>query len=148
IFVTASATVSTNAIEFQAPRMLAACFLLAIATVSGCLLTFLYDRSAPFAARLAMGAATGMVLFATVGFLCALLLGLGARSIILTVLIMLLPFFLLAQKDFRALVTGKTREAWQGAIQGARRPTRRTFTYVFFYCGLTVLLSAVFASAA
>jgi hypothetical protein len=128
--------------------MFAACFLLAIATVSGSLLTFLYDRSAPFPARFCMGATTGMVLFAAVGFLLALWLGLGPVSISLAVLVMLLPFLLLARKDFRAFVTGEIGTAVLSALQAARRPTRRTFAYVVFYCGLTVLLSAVFAAAA
>ena len=128
--------------------MLTACLLLAIATVSGFVLTFLYDRSAPFPARICMGATTGMVLFATVGFLFALWLGLGAAAISLSLVFMPLPFLLLAGRDFRTLVAGQVSGAMRSAMQAARRPTRRTFLYVLFYCGLTVLLSAVFAGAA
>src|SRR5215471_6075744 len=128
--------------------MLAACALLAIATVSGSLLTFLYDRSAPFPARLVMGATTGMVLFAAVGYLFALWLGLGAASICLALLVLFLPSLLLLRKNFREYVVGQTREALQSGLQAARRPTRTTIAYVLFYCALTILLSAVFASAA
>ncbi len=124
--------------------MLTACLLLAVATVSGSLLTFLYDRAAPLPARLAMGAASGMVLFATVGFLFALWLGPGRASTGLAALVMLLPFLLLSRKDFRAMVTTQLSEA----MLALRRPTRRTVVDLLFYCSLTVLLSAVFASAA
>jgi hypothetical protein len=128
--------------------MLAACALLAIATVSGSLLTFLYDRSAPFPARLCMGATTGMVLFASLGFLFALWLGFGAASICLALLVILLPSLLLLGKNFRERAVGQTREALQLGLRAARRPTRATIAYVLFYCALAILLSAVFASAA
>jgi hypothetical protein len=128
--------------------MLTACFLLAVATVSGSLLTFLYDRSAPFPARLCMGATTGMVLFAFAGFVFALWLGLTPASIALALAVMLLPFLLFGRKNFRTLVTGQVRDAVRSAFEAARRPTRRTFLSVLFYCALTVLLSAVFAAAA
>jgi len=75
--------------------MFAACLLLAIAIFGGTLLTFLFDRNAPRGARLCMGACIGMVLMATVGFLLALVLGLGAASITLSAVILLLPGLLL-----------------------------------------------------
>jgi hypothetical protein len=128
--------------------MLTACFLLAIATVSGTLLTFLYDRSAPFPARLVMGATTGMVLFAAAGYLFALWLGLEAASICLALVVMFLPSLLLLRKNFRERAVGQTRAALQSGLRAARRPTRTTIAYVLFYCALTVLLSAVFAAAA
>lgn len=128
--------------------MLTACLLLAIATVSGSLLTFLYDRSAPLPARVCMGAASGMALLAAVGFLFAVWMGRGTTSLALALVIMVLPFLLLVVKNFRALVINQTSQAVRSALQAARRPTRRTLAYVLFYCGLTVLLSAVFASAA
>src|SRR5262249_31407907 len=125
----------------------AACALLAIATLSGSLLTFLYDRSAPLPARVRMRTPTGVALFAVGGFLFALWLALGAFSLSFALLVMLLPFVLLARKDFRMIVLGQTSQAVRSALRAARRPTRRTFASVFFYCGLTVLLAAVFASA-
>src|SRR5258708_6337805 len=127
--------------------MFAACLLLVIATLSGTLLTFLYDHTAPFPARVCMGACTGMALLAGAGFLFALWLGLGAASIGLAVLVMLLPVLLLLRDNFRALVTGEISTAVQSAFPASRRPNRRTVAYLLFYCGLTILLSAVFARA-
>ncbi|HEY2168006.1 MAG TPA: hypothetical protein VGJ30_00145, partial [Candidatus Angelobacter sp.] len=89
--------------------MFAACLLLAIAILGGTLLTFLFDRNAPRGARLCMGACIGMALMATVGFLLALLLGLGAASIILSAVILLLPLLLLANPERRALILNALR---------------------------------------
>ena len=71
--------------------MFAASLLLAIAILGGTLLTFLFDRNAPRGARLCMGATIGMALMATVGFLLALLMGLGTPTIIISAVILLLP---------------------------------------------------------
>src|SRR6267154_65565 len=84
--------------------MFFACFLLIIAIIGGTLLTFLFDRTAPRGARLCMGAAIGLALMATVGFLLALVLGLGAASIIFTSVILLLPLLLLAKRERRAVI--------------------------------------------
>jgi len=82
--------------------MFAACLLLLIAILAGTLLTFLFDRNAPRAARLCMGAAIGLALMATVGFLLALVLGLGTATIILSAGILLLPGLLLISPERRA----------------------------------------------
>ncbi len=84
--------------------MFAACLLLIIATIGGTLLTFLFDRSTPTAARLCMGASIGMALMATIGFVLALVLGLGDATIILTSFILLLPLLLLANRERRAFI--------------------------------------------
>ncbi len=66
--------------------------------LGGTLLTFLFDRSAPRGARLCMGASIGMALMATVGFLLALMLGLGTATIILSAVLLLLPLLLLLKR--------------------------------------------------
>ena len=92
--------------------MFAACLLLVIATVGGTLLTFLFDGNAPRGARLCMGATIGMALMATVGFLLALLLGLGASTIILSAVMLLLPgFLLLVDRGRRAVIQNTLRSS-------------------------------------
>ena len=63
--------------------MFAASFLLLLATLSGTVLSFLYDRTAPPLARICIGASTGLPIFAMFGYIFALLLGMGAASITL-----------------------------------------------------------------
>src|SRR5262249_9024806 len=127
--------------------MLAACTLLVIAVVSGTLLTFLYDRTAPFPARLCMGACTGMALLAGIGFLLALRLGLRPLSITLAAVVLLLPFLLLIWGSFGEFVSYRVTLAWQ-RLSIAFPPTRATIAYVTFYCLMAILLGLVFGRAA
>ncbi|HEV7552809.1 MAG TPA: hypothetical protein VGP65_14065 [Candidatus Angelobacter sp.] len=124
--------------------MFLACFLLIIAIIGGTLLTFLFDRTAPRGARLCMGAAIGLALMATVGFLVALVLGLGAASIILTSVILLLPLLLLAKRERRAVILHllgpRPSAAWGSNAQG--------IGYLIFYLAIAVLLAMVFSRAA
>src|SRR5262249_60773125 len=122
--------------------MLAACLLLVIATLSGTLLTFLYDRGAAFAARLCMGAATGLALLAAIGFLLSLWLGLAPATLLLSVAGLGLPFLLTLRQGHRGRIWGDARAAWQKAATAARRPDRATISYVMFYCAVALLLSA------
>src|SRR5882724_12241897 len=123
--------------------MFAACLLLIIAIIGGTLLTFLFDRTAPRAARLCMGASIGLALMAPVGFLLALVLGLGATTIILSSVILLAPLLLLVNPKRRALILyllrpsrSATRESSAGGIG-----------YLAFYFGIAILLGMVFGRA-
>ena len=127
--------------------MLAASLLLVIATLSGTLLTFFYDRGAPFAARLCMGATTGLSLLAAIGFLLSLWLGLTWTTLLLSVVGLGLPFLLMLPRAHRQRIWGDARAALEKAATAVRRPDRTTITYVIFYCAIAVLLSAVFSRA-
>lgn len=128
--------------------MLAACLLLLIATASGTLLTFAYDRVAPVAARLCMGASTGPVLMAAIGFLLALWLKLGAACIVLTVLIMLLPLALLLRSQFREAVAAAISAGGERDNGANSNRKARMAGYVAFYAGMAILFAVVFAQAA
>jgi len=127
--------------------MLAASLLLLIAVMGGTLLTFLYDGTAPFPARLAMGVSTGLALMATVGFLFALRLGLGAASIGPTAAVTALPFLLLFRRPFRDSVARKIRTALTTASEALRHPTRETVAYILFYCLMAIVLGLLFGRA-
>jgi hypothetical protein len=120
--------------------MFAACLLLMIAITGGTLLTFLFDRRAPRAARLCMGAALGLALMATVGFLLALALGLGLASIVISALILLLPLLLLLSVEYRAAVLQ--------AIHAANGSGSVGLGYLIFYLATAILLGMVFGRAA
>src|ERR1043166_3251149 len=81
--------------------MLLAILLLICAITGGTLLTFLFDRSTPRGACLCMGACIGLALMATIGFLLALVFGLGTITIILTALLLLIPWLLLLIAELR-----------------------------------------------
>lgn len=122
--------------------MVAACLLLITAILGGTLLTFLFDRSAPRAARLCMGASIGLALMATVGFLLALLLGLGTSTVILSATILLLPLLLLFSGEYRSAVLHALRSPASGNSGG------KSIGYLVFYLAITLLLAMVFGRAA
>jgi hypothetical protein len=119
--------------------MLIACLLLVVAIVGGTLLTFLFDRTAPRAARICMGASIGLALMATVGYLLALAFGLGIATLVLSCIVLLLPGLLLIDSDRRALV-----------LNNLRSPTSKTGSvgYLIFYLALAIILGMVFGRAA
>jgi len=118
--------------------MLAAILLLVIAISGGTLLTFLSDLSAPRAARLCMGAAIGCALMATLGFLLALVFGLGGLTLLLAAFLLLLPWLLLLQPERRTLVVNTFRppERSRGGVG-----------YLVFYLAIALLLAMVFNRA-
>lgn len=123
--------------------MFVACLLLAIAILGGTLLTFLFDRSAPRGARLCMGACIGMALMATVGFLLALMLGLGASTIILSAVLLLLPLLLLLNRERRSVILSALRSP----ASAGRKSSIAGIGYLAFYLAIAILLAMVFNRA-
>jgi hypothetical protein len=123
--------------------MVVTCLLLIIATLGGTLLTFLFDRSTPRAARLCMGASISMALMATIGFLLALVLGLGAATIILSSALLLLPLLLLVNYERRALILNNLRS--RRSSRGESGATG--IGYLVFYLAIAILLGMVFGRA-
>jgi hypothetical protein len=122
--------------------MFVACLLLIVAILGGTLLTFLFDRSAPRAARLCMGACIGLALMATVGFLLALLFGLGTATIILSAAVLLLPLLLLLRGEYRSVVLNALRSP------ASSNPGSKSIGYLVFYLAIAILLAMVFGRAA
>jgi len=120
--------------------MFAACLLLIIAITGGTLLTFLFDHRAPRAARLCMGAAIGLALMATAGYLLALVLGLGPASIIISAFILLLPLLLLVLGEYRAAILQGIHPASGSGSVGVG--------YLIFYLAAAILLGMVLGRAA
>jgi hypothetical protein len=123
--------------------MFAACLLLAIGILGGTLLTFLFDHNAPRAARLCMGTIVGMALLATIGFLLALVLGLGTATISLSAVILLLPLLLLVDRERRALVVN----ALFSPASAGRKSSIAGIGYLAFYLAIAILLAMVFNRA-
>ena len=123
--------------------MFAACLLLAIGILGGTLLTFLFDHNAPRGARLCMGATIGMALVATIGFLLALVLGLGAATLILSAILLLSPLLLLVNRERRAFITN----ALFSPASTGRKSSVAGVGYLVFYLAIAILLAMVFNRA-
>ena len=125
--------------------MFFACLLVAIAILSGTVLTFVFDPGAPFAARLCMGTIIGLALASMVGYLLACLMGLGATCLLLTAAALLLPALRLIKAEFRRRIAETTTAALQAASRSITHPDRKQAAFIIFYVLMTVLLGAVFA---
>lgn len=123
--------------------MFAPFLLLVIAIFGGTLLTFGFDRTAPRAARLCMGAAIGMALMATIGFVLALLLGLGMGTVILSAVILLLPGLLLVNRERRDMILNALRSL----NSAAQKSSFAGIGYLAFYLAIAILLAMVFNRA-
>jgi hypothetical protein len=127
--------------------MFFACLLLAIAICSGTLLTCLFDRSAPFLARLCMGAMIGMAIAAMTGYLLACIFGLTASCLLLTAIILLAPTVLLLKPGFRNWFSSEAGKAFTLAISVLRKPNRRHVAYIVFYAAIAAVLGTLFSFA-
>jgi hypothetical protein len=128
--------------------MLASSLLLAVAIAGGTMLTFLFDHSAPRAARICMGACLGLALQASLGFLLALGLGLGAAAIGLSAGLLLLPLLLVLHGGYRARVMAQLQTPSPAAPPRKARRERGQTGYWIFYLAVAVLLGLIFNRAA
>src|SRR6185312_13020902 len=92
----------------------ALCFLV-IAICSGTVLTFLFDRTMPFPARLCMGTVIGLAIASMAGYLLACGLGLGAACMWITVALLLAPAAVLLRSDLRSSITAVCKQAMHTA---------------------------------
>ena len=122
----------------------ALCFL-AIAICSGTVLTFLFDRTVPFPARLCTGTIIGLAIASMTGYLLACGLGLGAACMWITVAILLSPALLLVRPDFRSNVAAVFKQAMRTAAKTFQLPSRKQIAFISFYLLLGVLLSTLFS---
>jgi len=105
--------------------MFLAVLFIILAICSGTLLTFWFDRSAPFPARLCMGAVIGVAIASMAGYLLACQLGLGAACMWITVLVLLLPGILLTRAEFRRQAGDTCARAIRAMTTAIRRPSRK-----------------------
>lgn len=127
--------------------MLFAIGLSLIAIAGGAVLTYLYDRGAPFAARLCMGACTGLAALGLVGFVIASFLGMTPLALLLSAVVVAAPLLLLSKKPLLSEVRADVHGAMQGMRRAILHPTARTSAYFLFYSLLAVLLYFFFDRA-
>jgi hypothetical protein len=128
--------------------MFVACLLLFIAILSGTLLTFWFDRSAPFSARLCMGACLGLAIIAWSGYLLCLAFGMSATSLALATLITALPACLLLQPPIRQSLAASFQTGSKKLRLSLRTRDRAAIATIVFYLGITILLAQVFGRSA
>jgi hypothetical protein len=127
--------------------MLFAIGLILIATAGGAALTYLYDRNAPLAARLCMGACTGLAALGLAGFVIASFIGLTPLALMLSAAVVAAPLLLLMKPVFVSQVRDDLQAARLGVRRAILHTSWRAFVYVIFYVLLTVMLYYFFDRA-
>lgn len=127
--------------------MLFAFALTMIATAGGAVLTYLYEKEAPFAARLCIGCCTGLAAFGLVGFVVASFLGLTNVSLVLSAAIITSPFLLLFKSSFVKQIQIDIRSVKHDVRYAILHPSLGSSSYFVFYLLVTVLLYFVFDRA-
>ncbi|HEX8501953.1 MAG TPA: hypothetical protein VF659_15325 [Pyrinomonadaceae bacterium] len=120
--------------------------LLALAAIAGAtVLTYLYDRGAPFWPRLCAGVCLGFAALGLVGFLLASLLGMTPAAVALAGAACASPLLLLARRGWRGRAADDVR-AGARALSRALRGREGTRTLVF-YAAAAFVFWLVFARA-
>ena len=127
--------------------MLSAVGLVLIATVGGAVLTYLYDKDAPFAARLCMGCCTGLAALGFVGFVLASFMGMTPAAVLVSSAVLASPLLLLAKSPFRRTIETDLQSVNQAMRRAILHPNLNASSYFVFYLLVTVLLYFVFDRA-
>ncbi|HEX5434132.1 MAG TPA: hypothetical protein VFY05_07835 [Candidatus Angelobacter sp.] len=109
------------------------------------MLTFWFDRSAAFPARLCMGTVIGLAIASMAGYLLACEFGLGAACMWTTVLVLLLPGLLLLQPEFRRQTGDAYTRALHTMAASLGKPSRSTLGFIVFYVALAAMLGTLFS---
>jgi len=123
--------------------MIAAIAMTLVALAGGAIVTYAYDEDAPLVARLAYGAATGLVAAAAIGFILANLIGIELASILSTVIVAV-PLLGLARPGPRARVATDLRATAGALVSAVREPSLSTVGPIVYLVALTGLLLLVF----
>ena len=120
------------------------------AITGGALLSYVYSpgsSSSPSsspkmhpAARLCTGICTGLVLLATVGFVAASFLGMGAWALEIAAAALALPWLLLLSAGYRAQIATDLADIGRGIRQAVAHPTGGAAGYAVFYILVAALL--------
>ena len=126
--------------------MIASLLLALLVTLSGTLVTYLYDENASFGARLCAGGALGLAMLGLVSFVVASFIGLSGMAVLFSVAICCSPLALLTD----AATSRHLKQDLNGISRGARQLVRLDLTaigYFVFYAVTAIVLWKVFSRA-
>lgn len=112
--------------------MLISFLLIVIAAAGGLAITYLIDDDAPFMWRLAAGSIIGGAMFGTVGFLLALLAGLTAITVAVSLALAAAPVLLFMDRVRRHKLSQDWARA-KGKLQGGNARKLLRFAYYAFF---------------
>lgn len=113
--------------------MLIALFLIALLTVSGLSVTYIFNEDEPLLWRLSAGSVAGSAIFGLICFLLVCVLSFTPVTVSLSFLLALSPLLLFIRKTNRAKLNADWQKA-KGKFEGANlKKSLRLLYYVFFF---------------
>ena len=127
--------------------MTASLLLTLLVTLSGTVVTYLYDEDAPIAARLCAGAALGLAALGLVSFVVASSIGLSGAAVVFSAAICCSPLALLTDPATLKHVRQDLERACNTTRNCVLRPDPKLIGYFLFYAFVTIVLWRVFSRA-
>src|SRR5262245_38242065 len=121
--------------------------LILLVTLSGVIVTYLYDENASLGARLCAGACLGLTALSLVGFIVASLVGLTGPAILISTAIVCSPLALLKDSTIWQRIQRDLTTASNWTRRLFTRPDSWSIIHFVFYVGVIVVLWKVFDRA-
>lgn len=123
--------------------MLISLTIILLITLSGTLLTYLYEKEDSLLVRVGAGNIIGSAIFGLIAFLLACFFGLSLTTILVALIISLTPVILLTNKPIKTNFIANLRKT-RGKFEGATLPKFLNFLY---YTGILLILFLFFDRA-
>lgn len=127
--------------------MIISLVLASLAIASGTITTYFYDEGASFPSRLCAGACVGLAGLGLIGFVFASFLGLTSAAIVLTAVVLILPFLALLDPARKENLIWELVVTWQSVRRTVPNPSLILLGYFLFYAVVSVILWQVFSRA-
>src|SRR6267142_4749348 len=124
--------------------MIASIALAFLVTLSGTVVTYLYDEDASFGARLCAGSCLGLTALGLIGFLIASLIGLTTTAVLLASLVTAAPLTLLLNENRRNWFNADLATTVNSINRLISRPDFVSAGYVIFYALIAITFWKVF----
>jgi hypothetical protein len=123
--------------------MTASLLLALLVTLTGTIVTYLYDDNASLGARLCSGACLGLAALGLVGFVVASFISLSGVAVLITTAICCSPLALVAD----AAIAKRFKQDLQSASRSLRSPDAALIAYFLFYVVVAIVFWKVFDRA-
>jgi len=127
--------------------MIASLVLVVLVTLSGMVITYLYDETASFGSRLCSGVCLGLGILGMVGFIVASFIGLTDAAILISTFITITPLAILSEPVHRQRLKQDLDVVSRNINRLFVKPDAPSVGYVVFYLAVAVIMWKVFSRA-
>ena len=120
--------------------MTASLLLALLVTLSGTVVTYLYDENATLGARLCAGACLGLASLGLVGFIVASFIGLNGAAILISTAICCSPIAIITDSRYQ----NRIKQDLNAASRTLSHPDAESIAYFVFYLVIAIIFWKVF----